>query len=211
MRVRYLCSMGMSEGPGIQAGDILDVPDDEAERLIEKDLAVADDGSTPATDGEPQTPPEPYNGYDGAKVDEVVEKIESGELGVAELVNLRQAEDLGKGRSTVLTAIAERLDVAEAALKPSAVDVPDDVALGETPGWPADADGEPLDIPDQVREELATAAETITTKEAELTDALAKAETAESSKAAKAEKATPKKGKGTKASSKAATAAKRGS
>jgi hypothetical protein len=34
--------MGMSEGPGIQTGDIRNVPDDEAQRLIESGLAVLD-------------------------------------------------------------------------------------------------------------------------------------------------------------------------
>lgn len=39
------------------------------------------------------------------------------------------------------------------------VEVPEGVVPGETPGWPVDGEtGEPLDLPDQVREELAAAA-----------------------------------------------------
>jgi topoisomerase IA-like protein len=48
-KVRYLCSMGMSEGPGIQTGDEATVPDDEAQRLIERNLAEAVAGTKAST------------------------------------------------------------------------------------------------------------------------------------------------------------------
>ena len=61
-----------------------------------------------------------------------------------------------KDRSTVLTD-----EIIDEAVKPSIVpeiDIPTGVTPGETPGWPIDSEGAPLNLPDSVRAELATAA-----------------------------------------------------
>ncbi len=41
MKVRYLQGMGEPRGPGIKAGEERDVPNGEAQRLIDKGIAVA--------------------------------------------------------------------------------------------------------------------------------------------------------------------------
>jgi hypothetical protein len=206
--------MGESKGPGILPGEVRDVSEEEAERLIAKDIAVADDGS----EASPADLPEPFSGYADAKAKEIIEKVNDDELSLGELVALRGAEKAGEGRSTVLEAVEAKLAPAEEALSPpSPVDVPSEVTPGETPGWPVDETGEVLQLPDQVREELAEAHQTIESKEAELTEANERAETAAtrasetatSAKAEGAQTATPKPGAKTTKSKKAASAKKR--
>jgi hypothetical protein len=205
--------MGMSEGPGIQAGEVRSVDDDEADRLVAADLAVDDDGQTPVSDAAAPAPSEPFAGYDEAHADDVIGKVEDGALDLGQLLALRTAEAAGKNRSTVLAAVTEKLQAASTALKPTPeVEVPAGVVPGETPGWPVDAvSGEPLDLPDQVREELAA----IPIKEDDVEEtrggSTADGATADSAKAAKAETTSSKKAGAahTKASKKATGATKR--
>jgi hypothetical protein len=213
-RSRYLTSMGVPEGPGIAAGDVLDVDVDEADRLIERDMAEEFNGEPEgAGKGEADVPAEPFAGYADAHADEVIDKIEGGELGLTELLLLVAAEKDGKDRSTVVAAAEERLRrAAEAAGKPP-VEVPDDVVPGETPGWPVDAvTGEVLDLPEQVREELAAIP---IDQEVEMSEtrggATADGASTESARAAKADTTASRKAatSSTKTSRKAAAAKKR--
>jgi hypothetical protein len=215
MKVRYLQGMGESRGPGILPGEVRDVSEEEAGRLITREIAVEDDGSAASP---PADLPEPFSGYTSAKAKEIIEKVTDDELSLDELVALKGAERAGEGRSTVLEAVEEKLAPAEEALSSAAVVAPDGVTPGETPGWPVDAEtGEPLRLPDQVREELSEAHLTIEAKEAELSKAIERAETAarqasetaSSAKAKEAETAIPKRATKTQKSKKAAGAKKR--
>lgn len=86
----------------------------------QKQLAEAQEAKeAPAPDAEPTEPTEPFEGYSEAKAKEIIEKVESGDLSLSELLALKQAEEDGEGRSTVLKAVDEKLDAAEAALKPA--------------------------------------------------------------------------------------------
>lgn len=67
---------------------------------------------------------------------------------------LREVLEEAPDDDLVLLAAAVQSEISDRGL--GGVEVPDGVVPGETPGWPIDADsGEPLDLPDQVREELA--------------------------------------------------------
>lgn len=209
-KVRYLQGMGEVRGPGIVPGEVREVSDEEAERLFEKDIAEPYDGEadSDAPAGSKKAP-EPYKGYEDAGVDEVVEKLE--DLSLAQLVDVERAERRGEKRKGVLGPLKERLALAEDALAgPNPVEVPDGVTPGETPGWPVNEDGDPFDLPDQVREELAALATDIEAKEAEVKDAK-ETETATSAAAdAAATTSSAKAGKAkTKKSKKAASAKKR--
>lgn len=93
---------------------------------------------------------EKYDQLDAEKAQDFLLSIEDA----AELRVFVAHEKENKDRSTVLTD-----EVIEKALVPSEaptaeVEVPDGVVPGETPGWPI-VNGIVIDLPDQVREELA--------------------------------------------------------
>lgn len=91
---------GETPGWPIVNGVVVDLPDEVREQLAAVDLT-----------GEAA---EPFEGYAAAGADDVIAKV--AELGLAELVALRGAEEGGKNRKTVLAAIAARLELAEKAL-----------------------------------------------------------------------------------------------
>ena len=200
--VRYLQGMGEPKGPGIKTGDVVKVSNEEAERLIEKNIAVECDGKAPADTGAPKESPEPYKGYGDDDARAIIDKVEAGELELEELIALKAAEKAGDNRKTVLEVVEERLDAALTATKPrSEVQVPEGVTPGETPGWPVDAvSGEILDLPDQVREELTSAAIAAAHEEEEA-DVKSPAETGDTASSKKSEGAS-------KATSQKATRAK---
>ncbi len=221
-KVKYLSSMGESEGPGIVAGEIREVADEEAERLVAADLAVLDDGTgtSGSSSADRKEPGEPYTGYDEATADDVIQKVDAGELSLGELLALRDAEARGKKRSTVRAAVEAKLQAAHDAIQPSdPITIPDGVTPGTTPGWPVNEDGEPYDLPDQVREELAAAAVPLetTSKEDDMSEVRgagsAGGETTDSKTVKSASTTTSKKAaSGKKATSKkAASGKKRGS
>jgi hypothetical protein len=64
--------------------------------------------------------PEPFEGYADTKAPDIVKRIEAGEFGLSQLIALRDAEEAQSSpRSTVVKAATEKLEAAEAALKPS--------------------------------------------------------------------------------------------
>ena len=133
-------------------------------------------------DGKAQAAAEPQGKHEGKLLKDVtdeelldhfvdvVDEIK-GRVIDEDLVEAKIPDELKSGANTGLTE----------------ADIPDDVVPGETPGWPI-VNGVVIDLPDEVREELAEKGKAIVAKEAELADAREAAKEAE----AKAEK-PPKK------------------
>lgn len=103
------------------------------------------------------TETQPAGAFDATKVE--------GETSVAAAVpdeNDRQFKIGAASDEQLLDlAAALSLELGTRGLTPKPeVGVPNGVEPGTTPGWPINAEGEPLDLPEQVREELAAAATT---------------------------------------------------
>ena len=112
---------------GVQDGTVVIREDDpeanakalaEAQkRIVELEAAAGGGGSTE----EPAEVPEPYEGYDEhSKAGERVEKIESGELTLTELLAVKEAQDAApdsKKQQTVIDAVEARIAAAEEAAK----------------------------------------------------------------------------------------------
>lgn len=103
----------------VKAGTIT-IRDDDPEsvaKALEKaqrrivELETGDEG-----DGAPAGPPEPFTGYSDLKAADLVEKIEDGDYNLSTLVAIRDFEEAGKPRETVVEAASGLIERAEAAL-----------------------------------------------------------------------------------------------
>jgi len=222
--VRFIQGMGEPRGPGIRPTETRKVSDEEAERLIERGIAVEytkDDKATQATiKGIKQADDEGFEQIVSAVMDEGSRRGRATEVPAVEanLVKDASDEDLVELSQNVTAELAERELSVPVAATASAVEVPDGVVPGETPGWPI-VNGVVIDLPVEVREELASNEIAIELREGGATGVIQTEEEAEvterKDKESAADKAAAETSKGgskgtTATSAKASRAEKRG-